>query len=496
MKLSILAGSTSQTINVFIRDSSSTTGAGLSGLVYNTASLTAYYALPRAAPVAITLATLASATASYSSGGFFELDATHMKGWYRFDLPNTAISSGQFSNIHLYGATNMAPVPIEIELTAWNNQDGVHGGLSALPNTACTTNASLLTSGTGTAQLSTSSGQVLLQTGSGTGQLDFTSGVVKANVTQFGGSAGTFASGRPEVNTTHLAGTISAGTAGYTGIDWGHVTAATTTVALTGTTVGTVTTTTTATNLTNLPAVTTDWLTGTGVAASAVTKIQSGLATPTNITAGTITTTTNLTNAPTAGDLTTTMKASISGLTIARVTLVDTTTTNTDMRGTNSAALAATALSTAVWTNGLAAHIDADVSSVATTLAGAHGAGSWATATGFSTLDAPGVRTAVGLASANMDTQFSTVTAKTNLIPASPAAIGSAMTLDLTQAITNVKTATVGGALHGGWATAFGKMVQDTVAKTLSVFGIAGTPTPIEIHDLDDGTSPLVRTPR
>lgn len=32
-------------------------------------------------------------------------------------------------------------------------------------------------------------------------------GVVSGNVTQFGGAAGTFASGRPEVNTTHAAGT-------------------------------------------------------------------------------------------------------------------------------------------------------------------------------------------------------------------------------------------------------------------------------------------------
>lgn len=38
------------------------------------------------------------------------------------------------------------------------------------------------------------------------------------------------------------------------------------------------------------------------------------------------------------------------GATLPRVTLCDTTTTNTDMRGTNNAALAATALSTAVWT--------------------------------------------------------------------------------------------------------------------------------------------------
>lgn len=54
----------------------------------------------------------------------------------------------------------------------------------------------------------------------------------------------------------------------------------------------------TVTTLTNLPAITANWLTGTGVDATAVTKIQTGLATPTNITAGTITTATNLTNLP------------------------------------------------------------------------------------------------------------------------------------------------------------------------------------------------------
>lgn len=76
------------------------------------------------------------------------------------------------------------------------------------------------------------------------------------------------------------------------------------------------------------------------------------------------------------------------------------------------------------------------VGQIDTQLSGTHGAGSWATATGFSTLDASGVRTAVGLASANLDTQLSTidtvvdaVQAKTDNLPASPAAVGSAMTL-------------------------------------------------------------------
>lgn len=44
---------------------------------------------------------------------------------------------------------------------------------------------------------------------------------------------------------------------------------------------------------------------------TAATNLTTALATPTNITAGTITTVTNLTNAPTAGDLTATMKTSV-----------------------------------------------------------------------------------------------------------------------------------------------------------------------------------------
>ena len=46
-------------------------------------------------------------------------------------------------------------------------------------------------------------------------------------------------------------------------------------------------------------------------ATAAITTMAGVIATTTNITAGTITTTTNLTNAPTSGDLTATMKASV-----------------------------------------------------------------------------------------------------------------------------------------------------------------------------------------
>jgi hypothetical protein len=241
MKLSILAGSTSQTVNVFIQDSSSTTGAGLTGLVYNTASLTAYYALPRAAAVAITLATQ-TVTGAYSSGGFVEISSTNMPGWYRLDIPDAAIASGRFTSIHLKGATNMAPLPIEIELTAWNNQDAVHGGMSALPNTACTTNASLITSGTGTDQLSVTSGLIKVSSGTGTGQLDFTSGIVKANVTQLLGTAWLTpgVAGTPDVNAKQFGGQTVTAAAG--------VTMPATVDSTTNITAGTITTATSVTN--------------------------------------------------------------------------------------------------------------------------------------------------------------------------------------------------------------------------------------------------------
>ncbi len=47
---------------------------------------------------------------------------------------------------------------------------------------------------------------VLLASGTGQGQISMTAGIVDTNVTQFGGSAGTFAGGRPAVNAVQLSG--------------------------------------------------------------------------------------------------------------------------------------------------------------------------------------------------------------------------------------------------------------------------------------------------
>jgi hypothetical protein len=104
--------------------------------------------------------------------------------------------------------------------------------------------------------------------------------------------------------------------------------------------------------------------------------------------------------------------------------------------------------------------------------------------------------TGSGLTSLATAANQTTILAKTNLIPASPAAVGSAMTLDLTQPLADVKTSTVGGALHGAWAGAWGKMIKDVTAKTLKLFGIGSQSVAAITFDLDDGTAPTTRTPQ
>jgi hypothetical protein len=242
----------------------------------------------------------------------------------------------------------------------------------------------LLSSGTGAGQLSLSSGTVTLTPGS---FITATLGnvLMPSNLTEILGAAVSTpaTAGILDVNLKNIAGTASAGQAGYMGIDWGNVYGKTSTVSLTGTTINLVTTTTTVTNqLTAATVATGVWQDATagdftqagsigkslftdgvipgasgGIATYANVNSSIGsilgtiegatltcnvtqwagagvtgmpmpaytqppgflaatfptgtVASTTNITAGTITTATNLTNAPTAGDFTAAMKASM-----------------------------------------------------------------------------------------------------------------------------------------------------------------------------------------
>lgn len=136
MALQIKKGTTDFTTYVFLQDSSSTTGAGLTGLAYNTSGLTCYYVRDRAAAAALSLATQ-TVTGAHSDGGFVEVDSTNSPGLYRIDLSDAILASGVNKVVvFIHGAANLAPCVLQIELTDTDVHDGVRFGITALPNAA------------------------------------------------------------------------------------------------------------------------------------------------------------------------------------------------------------------------------------------------------------------------------------------------------------------------------------------------------------------------
>lgn len=135
MKLIKVAGTTSLRLIIRVQDSSSSVGAGLTGLLFNTSNLVAYYYRNSASgSTSITLATMTLGT--FTSGGFKEIDSTNMPGWYEFCPPDAALASGADSvGIVLRGATNMLDVAIEIQLSAVNLDDATAAGISRLDAT-------------------------------------------------------------------------------------------------------------------------------------------------------------------------------------------------------------------------------------------------------------------------------------------------------------------------------------------------------------------------
>lgn len=108
--------------------------------------------------------------------------------------------------------------------------------------------------------------------------------------------------------------------------------------------------------------------------------------------------------------------------------------------------------------------------------------------TGFSDLDGAGVRGAIGLATANLDTQLTSIESKTANLPATPAATGDAM------ALTPSERAAVADRLLGrnqqGGSDA-GPTVAQAIASGLLKIEIVGTTMTVK-HG--DGTTAFTRT--
>lgn len=314
-KLSIKAGSTSKLVKIFIQNNSVTTGAGLTGLTSGTSGLTAYYI--KEGDATTTQIVLTSATlGTFTSSGFIVVDATNMPGVYELGIPNAAIASGKSCIIYLQGATSMAPVVLEIELTAVDNQSTGFGLVNASANAVQINGVS--TSSVTTINANQGTTQPLNFTGTGG------TAFVQVDLKDIAGSAVSATTAQLGVNVVNWNNTVVAtpATAGIPDVNIKNMnnvaaTSITTINANQGTTQpinfnGTAGTAMVKTDVEQINTQT--------VTAAAGVTFPTSVASPTNITAGTITTVTNLTNAPTAGDFTSTMKTSLNAATPASIT--------------------------------------------------------------------------------------------------------------------------------------------------------------------------------
>ena len=147
MKLDILKGTTSKIVEVFIQDSSSSVGAGLAGVAFG--DITAYYTLNGASGGATVHTPATMTIGTWASGGFIEKDATNMPGIYQLGVFNAALTGADSCVIMIKGATNMAPVVLEIQLVSYNPNDAVRMGMTSLPNAAVDGAGGLVTSAGG-----------------------------------------------------------------------------------------------------------------------------------------------------------------------------------------------------------------------------------------------------------------------------------------------------------------------------------------------------------
>lgn len=132
-KLTVKAGSTSRLEHVFILDSTSTIGAGKTGLT--NASVTAFYFRPGDTSTTGRSITLSAGTlGTWSSGGFKEVSATDMPGLYEIGIPNAIFASTVNHAVVMIKGTGIAPVLLEYDLVAYDPLDNVRLGLTALPN--------------------------------------------------------------------------------------------------------------------------------------------------------------------------------------------------------------------------------------------------------------------------------------------------------------------------------------------------------------------------
>jgi len=137
-KQDVLTGVTSKRMVIFVKASS--TGSGLTGLTHSSSGLTWSWWAENTGNAGGNAVTIASATrGTWTSGGFVEIDSSLLPGMYEIGIPNAVLAAGaSWAVMQIFGASGMLPVTVELQLTAYDPNDGVRLGLSSLPDGAMT----------------------------------------------------------------------------------------------------------------------------------------------------------------------------------------------------------------------------------------------------------------------------------------------------------------------------------------------------------------------
>lgn len=103
-----VGGAVDPILHVFIEDTRVDDGAGLTGLTYNSPGLTCdYIKTGQTAPT--TLALIDTSVGAHADGGFKEISAANMPGWYELQLPDSTVEPGfGRCSVVVRGAANMA----------------------------------------------------------------------------------------------------------------------------------------------------------------------------------------------------------------------------------------------------------------------------------------------------------------------------------------------------------------------------------------------------
>jgi hypothetical protein len=135
VKRDILVGTTSKRLVIKVRDSTSATLAGMTGLSSSSGFSWHYWREDTGNSGGVSV-TVASATrGTWTSGGLVEIDATNLPGFYEIGIPNAVLASGSsYAVMMLKGVTDMLPVDVELQLVGYDPNDGERLGLTALPN--------------------------------------------------------------------------------------------------------------------------------------------------------------------------------------------------------------------------------------------------------------------------------------------------------------------------------------------------------------------------